>query len=220
MLAPIPFAEPLRLSVLDRAACEDWVLHVCMLSGHWRRRHAEAPFYTLGQAAYLDAGPVGGDYHDTEERLRNNGLLRSRFLPLLNRVAAALRPWTGLPVRLAEMEAALPGFHIYLPHPAFAGPVAKRHRDLQHHQAFPGCATGPGDVFSFTLPLSNPVGSGLSLWPPAGEMPVRLAYKEGEMVVHDGQADHRADLACNGDLERITLQGHGLRQGGHFLLYW
>lgn len=218
MQCPVLLAEPLRLPILDRAACEDWVLAVSLLSGHWRRRHAVVPFYTLGQAAYLDGD--SGDYHDRGERRRNNTLLRSRFLPLLERVAHALQPWAGLPMKLATMEAALPGFHIYLPHPAFAGPVAKRHRDFQYLQAFPGCAVGPGDVFSFTLPLSNPDGSGLTLWPTAESEPIRLLYGVGELVVHDGLSDHRADLACNGDLERITLQGHGLRRGDHFLLYW
>lgn len=215
---PLP-TLPARLTVLDVSACEDWVLHVCLLAGRWRRRHVDVPFYTLGQSAYLDAGPAG-DYHDPRARQANNGLLRDCFQPLLGSVADVLRTWSGIPMRLADDEAALPGFHIYLPHPAFAGPVAKRHRDLQYQQAFPGTQVAATDVFSFTLPLSNPPGGGLTLWPDGGDEPVHLPYREGEMLVHGGLSDHRADLACAGDLERITLQGHGLRRDGHFLLYW
>ena len=51
MAVPALPTLPARLPVLDVAACEDWVLHVCLLAGRWRRRHADVPFYTLGQAA-------------------------------------------------------------------------------------------------------------------------------------------------------------------------
>jgi hypothetical protein len=216
-----PGAAPERIPLLDPRACDDWSLHVMLLSGQWRARHPAVPFYTLGQAAYLDAGsPSGGGYHDLDERRRNNALLRGRFLPLLERVAEVLERWAGAPMRLAETEAALPGFHIYLPHPAFAGPVARRHRDLQHVQAFPGRAARRGDLFSFTVPLTCPPGSGLSFWPGEHGAERRIDYLEGEMIVHDGQCDHRAELACTGEVERITLQGHGLRCGDHVVLYW
>lgn len=220
MRDPGPPMRPVRLPVLDPAECEDWVLLVSLQRRHWRRRHPEAPFYTLGQAAYLDARLGPGGYYDREERRRNNTLLRGQFLPLLELVAEVLDRHLGRTVRLAEEEAALPGFHIYLPHPVFAGPVAKRHRDLQYRQAFPRDTIAAGDLLTFTLPLSTPPGSGLALWDDPDGSPVHLPYADGELVVHDGMLEHRAELACDGELERITLQGHGIRRDGEFLLYW
>lgn len=220
--------QVLRLAVMDEAGCEDWVLAVLLQERHWCRRHPEVPFHTLGLAAYLDAGALAGQgYHRAEVRERNNALLALHFRPLLDLVAASLRPLLGAPARLAGTEAALPGFHIYLPHPALGGPVASVHRDLQYRDAFPAAAPGPGDVFSFTLPLCNPAGSGLSVWPGvtdpragAAAAPEFHPYRPGEIVVHDGLGIHQAVLCCDQGSPRISLQGHGLRVGGEFLLYW
>lgn len=220
--------QVLRRRVLDEAGCEDWVLAVLLQERHWRRRHPEVPFHTLGLAAYLDAVVAAGQgYHRAELRERSNALLARHFRPLLERVAATLRAMLGMPARLAYSEAALPGFHIYLPHPALDGPVASVHRDLQYRQAFPAATPGPGDVLSFTLPLCNPPGSGLWVWPGADDPGAGAEaahrfhpYRPGEIVVHDGLAPHQAVLCCGHGDPRISLQGHGLRVGGEFLLYW
>jgi len=206
---------PGHLTVLGPADCEDWVLRVSLLRRHWRKRHPQAPFFTLGLAAYLDAGTPGADYHDRGKRADNNRLLRSHFAPLLQQVADALCRHLAERVEFADEEAALPGFHIYLPHPVFGQPVASVHRDLQHRAVFPD-ATDSDALFSFTLALSTPAGSGLKLWEPAGFVP----YRDGELLLHDGLSIHQAILACTNDVERITLQGHGIRRGPRILLYW
>ncbi|GAB7534156.1 hypothetical protein [Burkholderia sp. 3C] len=224
--------EPIHLDLLDPAARKDWGRRVLQLREHWRPRHPVAPFFTLGLAAYLDHGPHGtGLYADDAARHAANALLDAQFRPLLDTVAAALSARLGAPAVLAAADdrAALPGFHIYLPHPAFGKPVANVHRDLQFRDVFPAHEPTPGGLISFTLSLSTPPGSGLRHWPaePAesdgnadGE-PAFFPYRDGMLVVHDGLVTHQAVLACDGGVARITLQGHGLqREDGRFVLYW
>lgn len=209
------------VQLLDEDACEDWVLRVMLLKRHWRQRHPQAPFYTLGMAAYLDGIPLDGKaaYHELNLRERSNQLLVQHFGPLLELVCLALQKQLGLPVNLAQ-DAALPGFHIYLPHPAFALPVAKVHQDLQYLNAFPHLRPRNEDLLTFTLPLSTPDGSGLLLWTGSADVPEFYSYHSGQLVWHDGLTLHQAVLKCSDGLERITLQGHALRGDNNLKLYW
>ncbi|QJP70473.1 hypothetical protein [Burkholderia glumae] len=221
--APVgPLHAPIHLDhVLDAAARAGWIGQVMRMRAHWRQRHPLVPFYTLGLAAYLDCSAGGtGLYRDAGARHASNALLAGTFRPLLDTVAAALAGCLGAPAVLAE-DAALPGFHIYLPHPAFGAPVAQVHRDLQFRDVYPGLDPGPGDLVSFTLSLSTPPGSGLNQWSGDAGRPEFLAYRDGALVVHDGLVTHQAVLACRGAIARITLQGHGVRrEDGAFVLYW
>lgn len=220
MLAAAGHARLATFDLLDEAECEDWVLRTLLLRRHWRPRHAAAPFFTLGLAAYLDCG-AGNTYRDLALRSRNNRMLESHFGPLLQSLATLLGDHFGAPAGMTE-AAAWPGFHIYLPHPAFSLPVARVHRDLQYRDVFPGRALDADDMFSFTLPLSTPERSGLNLWRDGctAAEPDFHPYRSGQLVVHSGLATHQAVLRCDGDLERITLQGHGVRLGQRILLYW
>jgi hypothetical protein len=130
--APKSVNATVRLQVLAAADCEDWVLRAMLLKRHWQRRHPQVPFFTLGLAAYLDCAPVHGTqpYHDLALRQHSNALLLEHFGALLAQVRATLQSAFAFPVQLAP-DAAVPGLHIYLPHPAFALPVAKVHQDLQ-----------------------------------------------------------------------------------------
>jgi len=213
---PLPcLTEPVSFDVLDEADCEDWVLRVLLMRRYWRRRHAHAPFFTLGLASYLDGG-----YHDEAALQSNNTLLSVQFAPLFECVSRALSSSLGIPTILAD-DAALPGFHIYLPDPAFRLPAAQIHRDLQYRDAYPALTPADSELVSFTLPLSTPPGSGLNWWPADLHEPEFFAYRTGTLVVHDGLARHQAVLACDGDLERVTLQGHGIvRDDGRLVLYW
>jgi hypothetical protein len=220
--AAVSPAGLISFDLLDEHACEDWVLRVLLLRRAWRRRHAEAPFFTLGMAAYLDCG---GDriYHDAALREQNNQMLERHFAPLLRILSERLEEHFSAPASMAA-SAAWPGFHIYQPHPVFGLPVARIHRDLQYRDVFPALQISTGQMFSFTLPLSTPEGSGLNLWrgtaAEQGDRPDFYPYASGRLVLHDGLDKHQAVLNCDGDIERITLQGHGLRQDGRILLYW
>lgn len=220
MLAAASRAQLATFDLLDEAGCEDWVLRTLLLQRHWRPRHAAAPFFTLGLAAYLDCG-AGGVYHDLALRSQNNRMLENHFGPLLQMLATLLGDYFCAPAGMTD-GAAWPGFHIYLPHPAFSLPVASVHRDLQYRDVFPGQAFAEDDMFSFTLPLSTPEGSGLNIWSDGAAAAAAdfHPYRSGQLVVHGGLVTHQAVLRCDGDLERITLQGHGVRLGQRILLYW
>ena len=117
------------------------------------------------------------------------------------------------------MQAALPGFHIHLPHPTFAADVASVHRDLQFMKVFPQHTFEPDQVITFTLPLSLPPGSGLKVW--EGENVSLHRYRLGQMVVHDGLCQHQAILHPEPSATpRIMLQGHGVCLNDELLLYW
>jgi hypothetical protein len=216
-----------RLQVLAAADCEDWVLRAMLLKRHWQRRHPQVPFFTLGLAAYLDCAPVHGTqpYHDLALRQHSNALLLKHFGALLAQVCATLQSAFRYPVQLAP-DAAWPGLHIYLPHPAFALPVAKVHQDLQYRDVFPTLSPRAEDVFSFTLALSTPAGSGLQIWHGEGDAATDAdsatfyPYHDGELIWHHGLALHQAILNCSGEIERVTLQGHALRVEQQLLLYW
>ncbi len=226
----------IRVPVLPQDECEDWVLTTLMLNAHWRKWRQEVPFYTLGLAAYLDCRDgLQSRYHDRTLQEANNRFLAQHFHPLFECVQQAMQQHFQEPVQLASL-AAWPGFHIYQPHPVFASPVAKIHRDRQYRDVFPGEHFKAQDLYTFTLPLSNPEGSGMNWWreepgnpaadPDCGSdgnpesSPEFIAYQVGELVLHDGLQLHQAVLQCDGMQERITLQGHAVRKQGRLWLYW
>lgn len=213
------------VAVLDAQACAAWTERVLGLRAHWTRRDTDLPFYTLGLAAYLDAArddpQLGGRraYHVAGLRQQNNQLLAAHFAPLFELCCQALAQWTGQPVHCLGGQAALPGFHIHLPHPMFAQAVASRHVDLQFRQVFGLQQPDPRDLLTVTLPLSLPSGAGLHLW--FDGQPVFHAYQLGHLALHTGLVPHQAVLHPHSqDVPRIMLQCHALRQDGRWGLYW
>lgn len=222
------------LPLLDEDACAAVRAQVHALRPYWVGRHPEAPFFTLGAASYLDAS-AGTRYATLAAQV--NPQLAAAFAPLYARVCAALSERLSEPVQLAERQA-LPGFHVFLAHPAFARPVARLHCDLQHELLdweHPVEAT-----LSFTLPVALPAsGGGMEVWAIdtddwlALSLPERkaalehlprrdVAYEAGALALHSGRLLHRIAPAAEvapGD-ERITLQGHGVRVNGAWQLYW
>lgn len=214
------FSEPRQISVLSAAHCEDWALRVLMNESHWRRRHCQAPFFTLGMAAYLDAVCPRGNYHDRDGRRQSNRFLYSRFQDLYRVLEQSIEAQLQRPVMLVETQAALPGFHVYLPHQGFTGRAASVHYDRQYQHIFVRDIDDPEAHFSFTLALSNPAGSGIRLWDKSETQPCFYPYAEGQLFLHDGHSLHQAVLNCTEDCERITLQGHGVEVNGKVWLYW
>ncbi|MFM1855240.1 MAG: hypothetical protein RLZ83_549 [Pseudomonadota bacterium] len=211
--------------VADAVACARWASRVLSLRDHWTPRHPHYPFHTLGLAAYLDAvrqerfSKGQSLYRSKGLRRHYNDLLRTHFADLLTAGAQALATMLGMPTRYDEARAALPGFHIHLPHAAFAQEVASVHRDLQFMEVFPEVQPTPAEVFTFTLPLSLPAGAGIHFWV-EGQRHF-FAYALGRMLVHDGLITHQAVLhPLMEDTPRIMWQGHGIAIGGELILYW
>lgn len=209
------------------------------LREHWIPR-APVPFFTLGAATYVDVTPVGRERYVMESR-RLNPLLTEHFGWVHNAVLGSLESVLGPDVQMAP-DLAVPGFHIFLEHPAFTRPLASVHLDLQYQQHCWDHLGVPDydQPVSFTLAIALPAaGGGLLVWPRGtgkvrglcspeletmlrDHAPTYVPYDVGSMVVHDGHLVHQiAPLArlAHGD-ERITLQGHAIRCNERWYVYW
>jgi hypothetical protein len=225
MIDPLPAPWLHEHALLGEADCLHWTERVLGLKRSWTPRNKDAPFFTLGMAAYLDALHAEADlqhrtpYQTPALRDFNNRLITREFAPLLETCRAYLEKWQGLPTVYDATQTALPGFHIHLPHAAFTNGVASIHNDLQFQQVFPSLKPTPSEVLTFTLALSLPAGSGLKVW---NSDSVRFQpYALGHIYLHSGLHQHQAVLHPEaGGTPRICLQGHGLVRDNQLILYW
>jgi hypothetical protein len=212
----------ISLDVLNADECARWSERVLALKSHWTARDPDLPFFTLGLAAYCDASPdeVGAPYRVESYRQWNNRLLVKHFGALLEQCCQALASATGVPAACPGGHAAVPGFHIHLPHPVFAKGIASQHVDLQFQRVFGGIDPDPGAVLTFTLPISMPAGAALRIWQSEHQSAV-YPYQLGKMTIHSGLSLHQAVINPHDEpVPRIMLQGHGLRHEERWSLYW
>ncbi|GAA0572827.1 hypothetical protein GCM10010172_66760 [Paractinoplanes ferrugineus] len=232
------------LVVLDPAGAADVADRVRALRPRWIERAEH--FWTLGVATYLDlahsADPVRA-YHERFES--QNALLTEHFGDVHTAVGAALAEHLGAPTRFDSGRAALPGFHIFEELGISTGGVPNEHFDLQY-EALPWAAeiVHPRQHISFTLAIRLPhEGAALEYWNftveesrrrrrmgRAGDIrriaetkpPTRHPYQVGVMAVQMRSVLHRIGAVPRlwpGD-QRITLQGHGIRDTAGWVLYW
>jgi hypothetical protein len=230
------------LSVLSEAECAAAVdeIHGCRAA--WTPMHAELPMYTLGAASYFEGG-AGRAANYLAKAREINPFLHERFGWLYERLARVVGDAVGADCGYDLDNLSLPGFHVFLAHPAFTRPIASIHFDLQYDDI--DWSAHPGLDFSrqlsMTLSLRLPAsGGGLRLWDvdygefekmPAqeqrrvknGELDDEVfPYVTGSMVLHSGFQLHQIAPAAEmkeGD-QRITLQAHAVRSGEQWLLYW
>jgi hypothetical protein len=231
--------ETLPLSqhdMLTGAECVGIAARVRKLERHWTRRSAGG-FYSLGAASYLDA-TQGTEAYLAAAQVTNPVLLES-FGDVYDRVLAFFRTLLDEAVSL-DLRRAVPGFHVFVLRGEDRGedsPAPRAHFDLQWQHAFPG--THPTGTLSFTLAIEAPSGgSGMAVWPlryadPAcldsdiraqalRQPPLVVRYEPGRLVLHDGLVLHAIGAvgARRAAGYRITLQGHGVRLGREWHLYW
>ena len=212
------------------------------LRADWTPRDNEpASFHTLGAASYLDAGLEYG-----RRAAAINPKLREHFGWLYDKLCGFLGWRLGAGVELAD-PFALPGFHVWETPAIFTQPQASVHFDLEQLRVW--SRNTPGADFahplSFTVAIRLPrAGGGLNVWDITHERfahfcervgrgvdpahvaallpPMRHAYSVGSVAIHSGLLMHQiGEIAVvePGD-ERITLQGHALKVGGTWQLYW
>lgn len=215
-------------------------LHAAQDSWITRAGDGAADFCTLGAATYLDVDSIDDstDYH--ARAARQNPVLQADFGWLLEVVRSSIEGYLGMPARFTD-EHALPGFHLFFGD-AIARPAAAHpHLDRQHTLLeWTGGLDGVPPI-SFTLPVALPAaGGGIDIWDFAerdiggyyddsGYEPV---YPEDERTFHPyvlgtlsligGNVYHRIgriDWVRPTDA-RVTLQGHGVRSQGEWILYW
>ena len=231
---------PELLPLLSAVECERALERVRANRAHWTARIPGLPFFTLGAASYLDAEPSRDAYYEKAQAM--NPLLDREFGWLYERILEAIARHLGTGARL-EPRAARPGFHVFLPHAAFARPLGKVHFDLQYmHIDWPdGEDMDVDHPVSYTIAIRLPrAGSGLCTWNVTkarydamtpkerdrigDEYPFEyIPYKTGKMLVHSGMVLHRIAPARGPMREsdmRVTLQGHALRGCDGYRLYW
>jgi hypothetical protein len=230
---------PIRWPLLDEGDCRDVAAAVLALRSSWLQRHPAGPFFSLGAASYLDAngGQPGRDKYEAMAA-QYNPALEQAFGPLFARVTTSLADHLQAPVVLTKKQA-LPGFHVFLSHPAFEQQVAPIHIDLQH-RLLDWEGVVPEATLSITLPILVPEhGASMNVWgvldhdwptPLSEGWQLRLKqaprydihYTPGEMVFHSGRFVHRIAPArsLGPDDIRMTLQAHGVLLDGVWQIYW
>ncbi len=235
--------------VLNAADCNRaWEL-LLQNRPHWIERHIPGAgeagvFHTLGRASYIDVSASPDperDYYSAVQR--SNAIIHHQFHWLLDRVRLLLADVLQAPVECLN-GLALPGFHIFDGAMMGSRRKARAHFDLQYAALRFPTPPDPETVLSFTLPILLPVsGGGLDVWnvthkeflqatlnqPDVGpEAFVRgwrkrtVRYRPGRLVLQRHHILHR--IASTGPTEpsdrRVTLQGHGVRFGNRWGLYW
>jgi len=172
---------------------------------------------------------------------QNNPLLFFHFESLYSKLLARLENFLGAKVRL-QRKIGMPGFHIFIKENANFGPPGNRHFDLQHM----GIPTEIRrdfklkEVYSLTLPLRLPrAGGALKIWDfhfldsvpywnkslneLTDEKSAKIyPYRLGHLSFQTGLYAHQLVLApkIRADDERITLQGHLVKDKRGWIIYW
>jgi hypothetical protein len=234
------------IEILTPEQCEEICSTVHLLRSFWTQVHESSLFFTLGVASYIEScrpGDAAARYR--EKALQSNPLLREYFGGIMEYLRGTLQRQVGEPVAFEE-EFGRPGFHIWLDDAIPTQPTASIHFDLQYQRLGWPAADGADyeRPISFTLPLRLPAGGGgMNVWNlhyreveelSARGVPVNTnelregreqthyAYRLGHLVIHSGHFLHQiapVEQVEPGE-ERITLQGHALRCGDRWLLYW
>lgn len=234
---------------LDVAACEALV-EVLNRNSHLavdRGPVSPGRFVTYGRAAYLDVCLTGADPERNYYRIvsSSNLILRSILGTVLDDLRTAIGDVVGGPTVYLQDQLALPGIHIFRSHGIRSAGEAGAHFDVQYQKlALPQPPDRDVHPISFTVLLRAPAcGTGLQVHNVSYEDYERAylmgrivsleqliarrtsayyPYTVGTLVVHHGLLVHC--IATPGPValtdERITLQGHGIRCGGAWILYW
>jgi hypothetical protein len=183
---------------------------------------------TIGEPLYRNRDRF--DYYTASAQAENRPLYR-HFRLAHERVAAFFERRYGLPVVYAE-ELAVPGFHVF----SFDRPGKYEgggwHVDgLQAQVPFFAARRNEVEgVVNFTVPFEVPDGgSGMDLeddvhgsFGAGGGEAVTMQYLPGVMMFTESEYWHRIGAShCRRDGgRRVTLQGHGVRFRGRWVLFW
>jgi hypothetical protein len=233
--------------LLTMHQCQEVRAVLYSLRGAWIARLSRKPrctYFTLGPAASYDVRTSPNPTEEYFGRIRDyNILLLTHFGDVLESVRSALEHRLKAPVKYSS-EFALPGFHIFRSGAIVTSAQGPPHLDMQYTILPWRTRWDDAAPLSFTLAISLPSGgSGLQTWnitfadthtaytpgyvtDLASLMQERGGtfhpYTCGSLFVHQGLLLHRiaAPIRITPKDERITLQGHGLRLGGEWHLYW
>jgi hypothetical protein len=179
----------------------------------WESRSDDFPFYTLGKSAYLDGNT--NRYYWGAKAI--NPIMFHVFNDLYREVAGKLSDFFGEYVTM-NPKLALPGFHIFPSDPKLLTIAGNWHLDTPHTTL----GIGEEDAYAFTVAIELPTGGGGIDVRVGGDEDQYVAYKTGELIIHDGMTPHRiaSYREYRSDEYRITLQGHIVRHGKEFIFFW
>ncbi len=234
------------IDTLTPVQCAEVGSTVHLLKSYWSQVNPPSDFYTLGVASYIEfCKPEDARIEYYGKAQRYNPVLKEYFSGLLENVRGTLERQLGEPVKYME-DFAIPGFHIWLTEAIPTHQTASVHFDLQYQRLnWPSSGEVEYDKpISFTLPIKLPTeGGGMNVWDlsyreitnlveqgipvdmeemQVGRTQFQYEYSLGKLVMHSGHFLHQIAPVPGvqpGD-ERITLQGHALRCGGHWQVYW
>ena len=194
---------------------EDVREKVMGLTSLWKFRLPDKPMYTLGASSYLDIEREDKtDYFNAVNVC--NGALAYCFGALYREISDVLEAHLKTYITF-DSSIALPGFHIFLAHEAFVTSGGLWHMDMGHVQL----GLPDVDPISFTATVRLPKdGGGLQYKEDGKEF--YQPYEVGGMILHDGCTMHKIApfKKFYADDERITLQGHGVKIDGQYVLFW
>ena len=235
-----------QIPVIDPGECDRVSADICALRPQWIPRGRQpTAFFTLGVASYQDlSSPTGGnlqcDYYAQAPIF--NALIIEKFGWLLRRVQSVLASFLCGPAQFSP-RLGVPGFHIYDYDAIPRTDMTSIHFDLQYQLIDwndNGAVPDFTSPISFTLPARLPTGGGgINGWDLTYEEVIRgrhfdlsslvrtrrrtfHRYSLGTLAIHSGHRLHQIAGVVDvrpGD-QRITLQGHGVRRGGDWILYW
>jgi hypothetical protein len=234
---------------LDDTACDDLahLLNEHSDLGIDRNPALPGTFITYGRAAYLDLClPKAVPERDYFGALRNsNQVLLESFGGFYETLRTKLKQILNEPVMYRPDLFALPGVHIFRGQGIRSAGEAGFHFDVQYQRLrLPTPIDAGASPISITILLQSPKGgTGLRVYDVTYadyERAYRMgrihklddlvarktswyyAYTRGRLVLHRGLVVH--SLTSPGpvehDDERITVQGHGIRCDGKWILYW
>lgn len=232
-----------EIQLLSDAECDRVYQDVHNLRDRWIARRSDVPFFTLGAAAYLDA--TDGRFSSYSELAGiENEALKENFGWLHERFLECIRDFVQAPCD-THPRFALPGFHVFIGHPAFERPVASKHFDLQY-KTIDWSEVGtprPAQQLSITVPIRVPTGgAALRVWgvtweqareanpesrrrlAEANRHPTNHPYRTGVVAIHSGHLLHQIAPFVDPlpEDERITMQAHALpvNDGDRWVVYW
>jgi hypothetical protein len=206
------------------------------LREHWIKRIPDLPSYTLGRATYLDA--LNPEYFNLAAE--SNEIMYSHFGEFLENQIEFFKELLRAPVEYKD-GFSVPGFHIFESHPSLTKQVAKPHIDVPFDDLEKGAQLTMDEMFLYSAAVELPsAGAAMESWfnitvhdalkdgveacmeRTKHEPSVLLEHHVDNMMIHSGTFFHQIEkLREHVDGEhRITLQGHALKMGGIWYLYW
>jgi hypothetical protein len=209
------------------------------LNKFWQplKRDLRITHYSLGTPSYI--GGENPAIYAAQARLLNP-LLQARFAWLYGRLAEGLSSELGEPTAYRPTFS-LPGFHIYVRRSGLTAEGGCIHHDGQYRLLDWAPDAEFDRPISYTLPVTLPrTGGGLNYWDlfrseiktgvKREDLEPILRTREqrhhrygvGRLVVQWGEFFHQiaGTVDPQDDDERITLQGHAVRCGSEWILYW